>query len=91
MKNKKILLAKKVDYDHPDTIISLENTKEPEIVNLNKELLKKIELLTPEPFNFIGGYNETVYGWIIKPINFNSSQKYPVALLIHGGPESSWT
>ena len=91
MKNKKILLAKKVGYDHPDTIISLENTKEPEIVNLNKELLKKIELPTPEPFNFIGGYNETVYGWIIKPINFNSSQKYPVALLIHGGPESSWT
>ncbi len=41
MKNKKILLAKKVVYDHPDTIISLENTKEPEIVNLKKELLKK--------------------------------------------------
>ena len=91
MKNKKILLAKKVGYDHPDTIISLENSKEPEIVNLKKELLKKIELPKPEAFNFIGGYNEIVYGWIIKPINFNSSQKYPVALLIHGGPESSWT
>jgi dipeptidyl aminopeptidase/acylaminoacyl peptidase len=91
LSNRKILYSKKVGYDTPDKIVSLENLKEPEIVNLNKELLSKIELPTPEAFNFIGGYNETVYGWIIKPINFDSSKKYPVALLIHGGPESSWT
>ena len=91
LKNKKVVLSVKVGYDYPDSIISFENGEEIEIANLNKEILDKIELSKPEPFNFTGGYNDTVYGWIFKPTNFDPNKKYPVALLIHGGPESSWT
>ena len=91
LNNKKIFFATKVGFDYPDTIVSLNDKQEPEIVNLNLDILKNIELPKPEAFNFIGGYNETVYGWIIKPINFDPNKTYPVALLIHGGPESSWT
>ena len=29
-------------------------------------------------------------GWFLKPSNFDSSKKYPLAFLIHGGPQSSW-
>ena len=90
-KNKNVLLSVKSGYDYPDSIISFENGEEIEIVNLNKDILNDIELPKPEPFNFIGGYNDTVCGWIFKPINFNMNNKYPIALLIHGGPESSWT
>ena len=90
-KNKNVLLSIKMGYDYPDSIISFENDDEIEIANLNKEILSKVELSKPEPFNFKGGYNDTVYGWILKPVNFDSGKKYPVALLIHGGPESSWT
>ena len=53
--------------------------------------MDEVELTKPEPFNFTGGYNDTVYGWIFKPINFDPNKIYPVALLIHGGPESSFT
>ena len=90
-KNKNVLLSMKVGYDYPDSIIRFENGEEIEIVNLNKDILNEVELPKPELFNFIGGYNDTVYGWILKPINFNPEKTYPVALLIHGGPESSWT
>ena len=90
-KNKNILLSVKVGFNYPDSIVSLEKNKEEEIVNLNKEVLNEVELAEPELFNFTGGYNDTVYGWIFKPINFNPSKKYPIALLIHGGPESAWT
>jgi len=45
---------------------------------------------TPEKFYFQGGYNETVQGWIFKPIDFDATKNYSVALLIHVGPESSW-
>ena len=90
-KNKNILLSVKVGFNYPDSIVSLEKNKEEELVNLNKEVLNEVELAEPELFNFTGGYNDTVYGWIFKPINFNPSKKYPIALLIHGGPESAWT
>ena len=91
IKNKNVLLSMKVGYDYPDSIIRFENGEEIEIVNLNKDILNEVELPKPELFNFIGGYNDTIYGWILKPINFNPEKIYPVALLIHGGPESSWT
>ena len=91
LKNKETILSVKVGYDYPDSIISFENGGEQEIANLNKEVLSEVELPKAEKFNFTGGYNDTVQGWIFKPTNFDPAKKYPVALLIHGGPESSWT
>ena len=89
LKNKNIKLSRKVGYSCPERIVTFPDDEL--IVDTNSEILKNKELPEPESFNFIGGYNDTVYGWIMKPINFNESEKYPVALLIHGGPESSWT
>lgn len=34
--------------------------------------------------------NKEVHSWFIKPSNFDSSKKYPVAYLIHGGPQGAW-
>ncbi|WBW70685.1 acylpeptide hydrolase [Schizosaccharomyces osmophilus] len=40
-------------------------------------------------------YNGTngrkIHGWLVRPQNFNASKKYPLAILIHGGPQGSWT
>jgi len=89
LKNPNIKLSRKVGYSCPERIVTFPNDEL--IVDTNEEILKNKELPDPEAFNFIGGYNDTVYGWIMKPINFDETKKYPVALLIHGGPESSWT
>ena len=43
-----------------------------------------------EPFSFKGWNNETVYGYIVKPVDFDAAKKYPVAFLIHGGPQGSF-
>ena len=89
LKNKNIKLSRKVGYNCPERIVTFPDDEL--IVDTNEDILKMKELPDPEAFNFIGGYNDTVYGWIMKPINFEQNKKYPVALLIHGGPESSWT
>ena len=89
LKNNNIKLSRKVGYSCPERIVTFPNDEL--IVDTNEEILNNKELPDPEAFNFIGGYNDTVYGWIMKPINFDETKKYPVALLIHGGPESSWT
>ncbi|MEN5060613.1 S9 family peptidase [Luteimonas sp. TWI1416] len=43
-----------------------------------------------EQFSFKGAGNETVYGYVVKPWNYQEGQTYPVAFLIHGGPQGSF-
>ncbi|OYX19725.1 MAG: peptidase S9, partial [Brevundimonas diminuta] len=43
-----------------------------------------------EQFSFPGWNDETVHGYVIKPANYVEGQKYPVAFLIHGGPQGSF-
>ena len=43
-----------------------------------------------EQFSFPGWNNETVHGYVLKPANYTEGRKYPVAFLIHGGPQGSF-
>jgi len=59
------------------------------ITNVNPQLDAK-QFGEFEQFNFPGWNNETVHGYVIKPANYVEGQKYPVAFIIHGGPQSSF-
>jgi len=37
------------------------------------------------------GAEEQVHAFVMKPSNFSSDKKYPLAYLIHGGPQGAWT
>ncbi|KIN04004.1 hypothetical protein OIDMADRAFT_194096 [Oidiodendron maius Zn] len=39
---------------------------------------------------YTGAGDYKVHAWVVKPSNFDKSKKYPLAYLIHGGPQSSW-
>ncbi len=41
-------------------------------------------------FWFKGSGAYKVHAWVMKPSNFNQDEKYPLAYLIHGGPQSAW-
>jgi len=43
-----------------------------------------------EQFTFAGWNGEEVHGYVIKPANYVEGRKYPVAFLIHGGPQGSF-
>ena len=43
-----------------------------------------------EEFGFRGALGDSVYGWILKPPGFESSKKYPLVYLLHGGPQTAW-
>ncbi len=61
-----------------------------EITHLNVAQLNKIDFGAAEQFSFAGAGGETVYAWLVKPANFNANKKYPIAFLIHGGPQGSF-
>jgi dipeptidyl aminopeptidase/acylaminoacyl peptidase len=61
------------------------------ITRINASRLASIKMGDYEQFSFKGWNNETVYTYIVKPVNFDPGQKYPVAFLIHGGPQGSFS
>lgn len=60
------------------------------ITNINADQLSKVQMGAYEQFSFKGWNNETVYGFVVKPVGFDPRQSYPVAFLIHGGPQGSF-
>jgi dipeptidyl aminopeptidase/acylaminoacyl peptidase len=60
------------------------------ITRINSEKLASVKLGEPEQFSFPGWNGETVYAWLVKPADFDPGVKYPIAFLIHGGPQGSF-
>lgn len=61
-----------------------------QLTHLNEEALKDVRFGEYEQFSFKGAKGETVYGHVMKPWNAVAGQKYPVAFLVHGGPQGSF-
>ena len=70
-------------------------TIEPNGLNLrqatrhNAEALAKIRFGGYEQFSFKGAGDAEVYGYVVKPAQFKADEKYPIAFIVHGGPQSS--
>src|SRR5579862_9090158 len=62
-----------------------------QLTYLNKDILKDIEFGQASSFSFRGWHGESVQAWQVKPPGFDPNHKYPLLLLMHGGPESSWS
>ncbi|MFV1967070.1 MAG: prolyl oligopeptidase family serine peptidase [Pirellulaceae bacterium] len=60
------------------------------ITRINASQVAAARMGDYEPFSFEGHNGETVYGYIVKPVDFLPGRKYPVAFLIHGGPQGSF-
>ncbi len=54
------------------------------------EMLADVAWGEYEQFNFKGWSGDTVHGYVVRPWNYVAGQKYPVAFLIHGGPQGSF-
>jgi len=54
------------------------------------EMLPEVKFGEAEQFTFKGWNNETVHGYVVKPWNYQEGKTYPVAFLIHGGPQGSF-
>ncbi len=67
------------------------NGKNPRAITaINKDRLAAAKMGDYEQFNFKGWNDETVYCYVVKPVDFDANKKYPVAFLIHGGPQGSF-
>jgi len=70
--------------------MDLKTAKPTQLTHVNQDILKDIDFGEYSSFTFPGAKGETVQCWQIKPPHFDSSKKYPLILLMHGGPENAW-
>lgn len=60
------------------------------ITRINARRLAAARMGETVQFSFKGWGDETVHGYVVKPVDFDPAKKYPVAFLIHGGPQGSF-
>ena len=63
--------------------------KPTQLTHLNQAVLAKTKMGEYEQFSFPGWNADNVFGYVIKPPDFKREQKYPVAFVVHGGPQGS--
>jgi dipeptidyl aminopeptidase/acylaminoacyl peptidase len=60
------------------------------LTRLNDKLLEPFRLRAAESVSYPGAAGAKVQAWIVKPPSFREGTRYPLLLLIHGGPQSAW-
>ena len=60
------------------------------LTSANTQLISRANLKPAEEIEWTGALGKKIHGYIVKPNNFDASRKYPLVVLIHGGPQSAW-
>ncbi|MCE5233072.1 MAG: S9 family peptidase [Mizugakiibacter sp.] len=87
------LVLGRQDFKHPtDLYAAAANGKHlAQLTRFNAERLKDIRFGDYEFYTFKGWNGDTVQGYVVKPVGYQKGKKYPVAFLVHGGPQGAWT
>jgi dipeptidyl aminopeptidase/acylaminoacyl peptidase len=67
--------------------VGLDGSNARRVTHLNDAAVAAARLGKPEQFSFEGAKGDTVYGYVVYPADFDAAKRYPVAFLIHGGPQ----
>ncbi|MFN2501527.1 MAG: prolyl oligopeptidase family serine peptidase [Pyrinomonadaceae bacterium] len=56
----------------------------------NNAVLAAFGLRKAEETTWKGALGQNIHGFLVKPANFDPGKKYPLIVLIHGGPQGAW-
>ena len=78
--------------DQPKQIVQMERgATEPELLlDVNASALEGLAFGEYQQFSFNGWNDEKVHGYWIKPVEYKAGESYPIAYLVHGGPQGSF-
>ncbi|MGH9931169.1 MAG: prolyl oligopeptidase family serine peptidase [Pyrinomonadaceae bacterium] len=61
------------------------------LTSANKNSMELFGLKKAEEVEWTGALGRKIHGFIVKPADFDPNKKYPLAVLIHGGPQGAWS
>jgi dipeptidyl aminopeptidase/acylaminoacyl peptidase len=62
-----------------------------QLTHQNDAMLATLELNAPEKFWFEGAEGTKVEAMVVRPPQFTAGKKYPMLVLLHGGPQTMWS
>jgi dipeptidyl aminopeptidase/acylaminoacyl peptidase len=89
----KTLLTTRTSLTMPSEIFvsSADGTALKQLTHTNDAALSHVEMNEPESFWFEGAEGTKVEALVVRPPQFTATQKYPVLVLLHGGPQTMWS
>jgi dipeptidyl aminopeptidase/acylaminoacyl peptidase len=76
--------------DHPAEVLVGSRGKAVNISRANATLLAELAMPRPESVTVGGADGAPMQMWILKPPGFDPGKKWPLAYLVHGGPQGAW-
>jgi dipeptidyl aminopeptidase/acylaminoacyl peptidase len=70
---------------------NVDGTNITQVTKTNDDMLAIFNLKPAEDVTWDGAEDTKIHGFIYKPANFTPEKKWPLLVLIHGGPQSAWT
>ncbi|HET8647707.1 MAG TPA: S9 family peptidase, partial [Vicinamibacteria bacterium] len=61
------------------------------LTRVNEALLAPFALRAAESVTYKGAAGKDVQAWIVTPPGFDPARRYPLLVLIHGGPQGAWS
>ena len=71
-----------IDHQHPAPPL--------QITHLNADTLRTLDLPAAEEIAWRGAGGDSVHGLLLKPPAFDPGRRYPLLVLVHGGPQGAW-
>jgi dipeptidyl aminopeptidase/acylaminoacyl peptidase len=89
----KTLVGTRVALTHPAEIVRFgtDGKDLARVTRLNDAMLAGFSLRPGESVTYEGAAGKSVQAWVVKPPAFDPAKKYPLLVLVHGGPEGAWT
>ncbi|MEO8946444.1 MAG: S9 family peptidase [Gemmatimonadaceae bacterium] len=86
------IIAARQDFKHPTDLYALDASGAglTQLTHFNADRLRDIRFGDAEFFSYVGAKGDTVQGYVMKPVDYKPGKKYPVAFMIHGGPQGAW-
>jgi len=86
-----LLVARNDSFMFPPRIVTIDTNKGDvtRLDNFNDEVMAQVELGSYESVTYKGADGKDIQMWVHYPPEFDKSKKYPLFLLIHGGPHNA--
>ncbi len=72
----------RIDHAHPAPPL--------QVTHLNADRLRALDLPAAEEIAWRGALGDSIHGLLLKPPAFDPSRRYPLLVLVHGGPQGAW-
>lgn len=82
------LVAMRQSFSEPATLVRVDTTSgaATKLSTFNDALLANVTMGSVESVTYSGSNNVPIQMWVVKPPNFDPTRRYPMILLLHGGP-----